>query len=702
MTEKLVFEPKARLLLQLGDQLIRSESIALLELIKNSYDAFASHVRVSMKRLDDPGRGEITIEDDGVGMDSSIIKNVWMQPGSDYKLKIVNQIKNPAPGERIPIGEKGIGRFGAHKLGYQIDLVSRAFSKKEVHLHVNWRNFEQDDFLKNIFVSMDERDTPGHFLGEKTGTRIVITDLRNPWTRGTVRELYRSVNSLNSPFETLDSFKVDISVDKPDWIAGLLSFEDIEDFALYYAEATLESSLIKSLHYDFRPWDTMTKLHARSEDFKNIRMVEQVFVEGQRRREMRDLDLNRYKIGPIRVKLLIFDRENKILSLGVTDKKGFRDYLNQNGGVRVFRNGIRVYDYGEPSNDWLNLDIMRVNQPGETISNNIVIGAVNLDRRLSSDLEEKTNREGFVENEAFFKFSSAVRFVLAKILTQRNLDKDKVRTFYGATAISEPVIGNLRLLQEKVETRVTDVPLRDELVGIISEVEKDYKFITDIYTRSSTAGLSLGIVIHEVGKIIDELVVAVEELHSDAHVIALVKTLHKTVSDYAAVIKQSPKAKQDLVELVDQSLSNIQFRLKAHQIEVIRNYRNRASGECMVKCTRSLVIGTIINIVDNSIWWENYANVPKKKLLIDITDDRPGYTSILIADNGPGFSIPTEDAVKPFVSDKPDGMGLGLHLADEVMKGNKGALVFPEEDDFDIPNEFRKGARILLAFRKLA
>ena len=78
MSVRSPFKPKARLLLQLGDQLIRSESIALLELIKNSYDAHASTVRVSMENIDQPAKGKIVIEDDGSGMNVDIIKNVWM------------------------------------------------------------------------------------------------------------------------------------------------------------------------------------------------------------------------------------------------------------------------------------------------------------------------------------------------------------------------------------------------------------------------------------------------------------------------------------------------------------------------------------------------------------------------------------------------------------------------------------------------
>ncbi len=698
MTIRLPFQPKARLLLQLGDQLIRSESIALLELIKNSYDADASKVRISMKNVDVLQEGRIIIEDDGTGMDAELIKNVWMQPGSDYKYKIVQLLKDRPQSGRIPIGEKGIGRFGAHKLGYKIQLVSKMSDEKEVSINIDWKKFEKDDFLNKIKISIIEREAPRHFTNGKTGTRIVIMKLRNTWTRGNIRELYRAVNSLSSPFDSLDSFKVYFDIDNQEWLSGLLSFKDIKKYALYYGDAIIKNNEIEWLKYEFRPWDTMKKLSRRNLKETNISMVERI-TDDKGKRTWVDLDLRDFKIGEIRFKLLIFDRDNKILSLGVTDKKGFKDYLDKNGGVRVFRNGIRVYDYGEPSNDWLNLDIMRVNQPGETISNNLVIGAVYLDRIASGELEEKTNREGFVENEAYLKFASAVRFTLGQILDQRNLDKLKVREYYSPRLPKEPVIGNIRILRNKITKKISDRKFQDELLKTIENIEKDYRLISDIYIMSSSAGLSLGIVIHEVEKIIDELIKAVEEIPSQKHIVDLVRILHRTVSDYASIIKQSSKSKENLVEVIDQALSNIQYRLKAHKIDIIRKYKEH-NIDSVVRCNFNLVISTIINIIDNSIWWLHYDKVKTKKIFIDITEDHPGYLSILIADNGPGFTIPPEEAVKPFITHKPGGMGLGLHLAYEVMNGLNGELVFPEVNDFDIPNEFRHGAILLLAFKK--
>lgn len=701
MSKSINFKPQARLLLQLGDQLIRNESVALLEIIKNSYDACAKKVVLSMNNLEGKSGGQIIIEDDGIGMSLKTIENVWMRPGTDYKL---NQIKNKISCkhndiERLPIGEKGIGRFGVHKLGNEIELTSKTENNKEVYFKINWKDFEKDDLLENIKVKLFERNEPKVFTKGKTGTSIIIQDLKTTWTRGEIREIYRSVNSLSSPFDALDSFKVRFKTDKPDWLKGLLNFKDIEKHALYYSEGEISGKEILNFKYKFQPWATMTKLSGRKIKKSSIRMVEKINDPKTKKREWVDLDLNQHKIGKIKFKLLIFDRDSKVLSVGISDKKGFKDYLNRNGGVRVFRNGVRVYDYGEPGNDWLNLDIGRVNQPGQTISNNIVIGAIYIDRKSSTDLIEKTNREGFIENEAYKKFLSAVRFAIGKVVSKRNVDKDKVRKFYSPTSPSEPVTGNLNLLKEKISVRVNDEETRTELLKVIKDVEKDYESITQIYYRSSSAGLSLSIVIHEIEKIIDELTKRVEEISTDDRLKSLVKILHRTVGDYADVIKQSKKSSENIKQIIDQAVSNIQWRLKSHEVTIVTKYKSY-KGSPTVRCSSNLVLSTLINLIDNSIWWMNYSERKEKNIYITLTDQLPGHLSIILADNGPGFTISSDDAIKPFISDKPGGMGLGLHLASEIMNSQKGKLIFPEKYEYDLPDQFKSGAIIQLAFKK--
>jgi len=701
MSEQLSFQPKARLLLQLGDQLIRNESIALLELIKNSYDAFASKVTITMSKVNSSNEGEIIIEDDGIGMNKAIIKNVWMQPGSDYKYKIINSIKKRTKGNRIPIGEKGIGRFGVHKLGNDIELTSKTENDPEISLKINWRDFEKDTTLEKIKVSLEENSIPQYFTKGKSGTIIKIRNLKKAWDRNSVRELYRSVTSLNSPFTTLDSFSVIFKLDNQDWLKGLIKFTDIEEYCLYKIDGTINKDRITKLKYEFSPWPQMKKISGREEILKDVKMVKEVKDDISKKKKQVTIDLSKYKIGPISIRLLIFDRDPKILNYGVSDKEGFKKYLNSNGGVRVYRDGIRIYNYGENDNDWLKLDIRRVNQPGETISNNLLIGAVQLDRLKSTDLEEKTNREGFKEDEVYEAFYDAVNFFMGKVLSLRNIDKEKLRRLLGSTSVAEPVVGRLKFLKDKIEATVPKGPSKDEIFKTIKGIESDYKTIVDVYTRSSSAGLSLSIVIHEVEKIIDELVKASDELHTNKYLKDLIKTLDKTVNDYASVVRKSSKTKEDLILLLDRGISNVQFRIRAHNVTLIAEYKKRLNIDTTATCVANLFISSIMNLVDNAIWWMTYANRKNKKIYFDILENyEQGYVSVIIADNGPGFSIATEDAIKPFISDKPEGMGLGLHLVEVMLLGLKGKLIFPQEYDIEMPEEFQKGAKIILAFKK--
>lgn len=701
--QEIKFSPKARIILQLGDQLIRSENIAILELIKNSYDACAQKVIIRMKNIEDCNAGLIEILDDGFGMDYNIIKDVWLTPGTTYKKNQIDSEDFISHCDRVPLGEKGIGRFGAHKLGENIELISKKDGCKEAHLKINWRDFDNDDMLDKVPINLSERE-PEEFQNGRTGTKIIIRILRNKWTRSGIRSLYRAINSFNSPFETNNSFRVLFKIDQPHWLDKLLSFKDIKDSVLFTAEATISENMITELNYKFTPWPSLKGLKGRKYNVTNIGMRQKEFDEKKQKIVMKDIDLSIYQIGKIKLKLLIFDLDTNILSLGgIEDKRGFKTYLKNNGGIRVYRDSVRVYDYGEPGNDWLNLDLERVNLPSARISNNIVIGAISLNRLKSKDLVEKTNREGFIENDAFRTFHNAIRFTLVQIVAQRNIDKEKIRNHYSRSTKKVPVIDNLTILRDKIESELPENRIKKDILGMISEIEQDYKTIIEIYIRSASAGLSLSIVIHEIEKIIQEMLYIVEENKASDKDSERIKslTLHmgKLVDGYSGLIRRRSRRNTDLNLVVKQALWNVDFRLKAHKVEVLKAWDTEKTFSTKVKCSESLVIGTIINIIDNSIWWLSYGKVQHKKLWIETTDELPEYCTIIIADNGPGFTLPTEDIVKPFISNKESGIGIGLHIAYEIMNSHGGELLFPDSDQFTIPDEFISGAIVALAFK---
>lgn len=699
MTEKLYFKPKARLMSQLGEQLIKNESIALLELVKNAYDADAKEVYIEMNNIDNSSNGVIIIEDDGDGMDLETVKNVWMEIGTDSKKKKLDsliEINERSRLGRLPMGEKGIGRFGVHKLGNRIELITKMEETKEIVVRIDWRIFDSFDYLNEVPITIEER-TPEYFKGKSTGTKITISDLKAEWNRGKLREVYRSINSLNSPFKSTDSFRINFKTTLNDWLDGLISYEEIKEYALFEAQIKIVGNQIEKYIYEFKPWEFMTKLDARINVRENIPMINEVGIGSKK--EIVPIDLSKYNIGIIKIRLLIFDLESSILSRGVSDKKGLKDYLKTNGGISVYRDGIRIYEYGESGNDWLRLEARRINAPGTTLSSNIVIGAVHIDREYSEGLQEKTNREGFVENEAFFEFRNAVVFAIEKIQTERIIDKEKLRKYYGPSNTSEPVLSSINEIRDKINNKIKDEKLQTELISCLNNIESDYKYINEVYIKSSTAGLSLSIVIHEIQKIIYELQYAIKDEQASVHIRSLITDLAKVTDGYAELIRNKKKIVGNLKNILSTSVFNMKYRFRAHKIEIVDNYETYKLND-KVKCAENLVLGTIMNIMDNSIWWTNYADKSSKKIFLGISDEIDGFKSIIIADNGKGFTLPTEQIVKPFISDRPGGMGLGLHLAAEVMNAHNGRLIFPEKGDIEVPEEFRKGAIVVLAFKE--
>ena len=697
MENQISFKSRARLMPQIGDQLIKNESIALLELVKNAYDADAPDVWVEMWDIDKSDKGKIIVKDNGDGMDLSIVENSWMEIGTDNKKNLLDEYimndKKSALG-RLPMGEKGIGRFGVHKLGSKITLITRMKGKKEVVVKIDWTSFEKFDYLEQVPITVIERN-PEYFTGQQKGTYIEITELKNVWTRGKLRDVYRSIMSLQSPFESIQSFNVVFETNHKEWLEGLLTVDRIKNDALFFADVSIEGNEITELKYEFKPWKVLNKLEEKQVVRTHIEMCRE--ERENKKKILKKIDLSLFDIGKVRMKLMIFDLDNTILSYGVSDKKGLKEYLKNNGGIAVYRDNIRIYEYGDSGNDWLQLESKRINAPGTTLSSKITIGAIYLNRQDSGSLIEKTNREGFVENEAFEEFRYAIVNAIEKIQTLRNIDKDLLKKYYGPSGKAEPVLSSIEDLKIVIDKNIDDIKLKNLINKSLKNIEIDYKNITDVYIRSASAGLSLSVVIHEIEKIIAELKSAIKDEESTEHVKNLVQDLSRVTDGYASVIKSKKQSLVNVSDLIDDALFNVKYRLKVHEIEVVSSYRDKDRQE-IIKCASNLVIGTIMNLVDNSIYWLEYSHIVNKKMYFDVSLDYEGFITIIVADNGYGFTLPTDQVVKPFVTDRVGGMGLGLHLADEIMKSSEGRLVFPDKGDVYLPEEFKNGAVIGLSF----
>jgi anti-sigma regulatory factor (Ser/Thr protein kinase) len=163
-------------LVLLGDQLIRDAGIAVFELVKNAYDADATEAVVTLHDIESEEDARIIVQDNGSGMDWDTVTNVWLEPGTDHRFQQrASGIRTPIY-HRLPLGEKGVGRFAAHKLGDHVLLVTRSKGKSEIIVEVDWNEFGKHRYLADAKVAVEERE-PEIFTGKKTGTRIEVRHL---------------------------------------------------------------------------------------------------------------------------------------------------------------------------------------------------------------------------------------------------------------------------------------------------------------------------------------------------------------------------------------------------------------------------------------------------------------------------------------------------------------------------------------------
>ena len=684
---KVNFSISPRILSHLGEDLIKNESIALFELIKNSYDANATSCEINFDFSNEDLKSLI-ITDNGDGMDINIIKNIWLVVGTDYKRKELDKFKKTQGQrkKRLPLGEKGIGRLSVHKLGNKITLISKSKNNNEVKLSIDWNQLNSAQKIDDFIIELTENEMPEEFINS-TGTKIIVEELKTNWDRRQLREVYRNITSLNSPFsDKSDTFNIHIKSNS-NVFDGLPDFEEIKNSALYFGHCKISSSRIIDFQYEFKPWDSLSKIEKRSVSIQDLSTEDRNI----QRKDNSPINLDTSGIGDIEFDIIIFDTDAQIFNYTNIEKTTVKDYLRENGGIRVYRDGVRIYNYGEKDNDWLGIDLKRVQRIGGNVSNNIIIGAVKINRNSSYGLIEKTNREGFIENESYFDFLESVDYALSLFVRQRNIDKHRLSTLYKKYRSVEPVLADLNELISVVEKKIKDKTSKDEILKYLYRINTQYHQVKEILIKSANAGLNLGSVIHTLDKLLSQLTGCINR-NEKQKAIEISLLLEKIVRGYSSMLKKSDIRQHSLSEITSIALDNYEFRFLDHSINVISNYKESTLNAYLAKAE---AISVLTNLLDNSIYWVSYSKNSKenRKISVFLTDQIKGYNSIIVSDNGPGFNLPLDVATEPFQTGKPHniGSGLGLHVAKEMMLAMKGKLLLiADKNEINFPTQIQE------------
>jgi len=699
---------RSHLLKLLGDELIGDDRLAIFELVKNGYDADATKVEIELGLAASQKR--IVVQDDGSGMALADITGKWLELATASKR---DHRKDRTPRfHRQSLGEKGVGRIATFKLGRYVRLTTRARGQPEFEIGIDWDDLiGQGDYLEDLNVTVIRNTSPKIFAGASSGTRIEITGLRRlDWSRGDIRKLYRFVTSLASPFKTPDSFTVKLSVPgREKELSDMLGPEDFLHQAIWKFQFRVSRQGL-DWDYEFAPphWEGVkARKKSKKSDTLQLTPDDTGRMPDGKPDERLVLHADHLSgIGPITGQIYAYYRRSEVLNASGNTTQ-LKTWLEDQTGVRVYRDGVRVFTYGEAQDDWLGLNVRRINKPGGKVATNTVVAAIHLSLDQSSELREKTNREGFDQNAAFGRLRRIVLSVFEHFEDIHAEDRSSLDNVIKGTTEEKPLrfneaISNLRVGLHKKK-------LDKEFKKDIDAIAEEFGQLRDVMVNAGTAGLNLAVIFHEIEREVDALATAVERGVDAKSIREQIDHLYQLLHGFAPLLRKNPSRLVFASEIVQGALRIRESRFKFHKVTYSAPILLKEETDFRVKGPSNLLIGSLGNLIDNALYWSRFRKERDKRsapasVLIATNSDRKTESGfIAVVDNGPGFLIPPERAIEAFNSTRRGGMGLGLFFANQVMEQCGGALSIESasdlRDEMPIPPAY-DGAAVVMRFKK--
>lgn len=654
------FTPRARLLKLIGEELISDEVVALTELVKNAHDADATCVTILFTGVTGED-GEILVRDDGHGMDLETLMSRWMQPAGSAKGR---EGRRFTPGGRRVLGEKGVGRFAADKLASHLELVSRpAGAAQEIHAVFDWNEFEHDDrMLADVRSRWEVR--PPDWL-DSNGTMLRLSRLRVPWNERLFRRLSTRLSRLVSPFGTgAKGFRIVIESDEFPNYSGEVTGGFL-DQAPYRVEAE---------------FDGLSTVKVR---VNGAQAIEQVWTGSALR------------CGPVRARLFAFDLETDAIAR-IGPRMEVRAWLREWSGISVYRDGFRIWPYGEPHDDWLRLDQRRVNNPVVRLSNNQVVGFVEISADRNPELRDQTSREGLIHNEGFADLQRFVLHAMQALEAERQVlrhpgGKQPERR-QSKPAGAQELTGIPDALERLA--RQADGDLGEELLRTADRVrsqlatrEATHRRMLDGYSDLAALGHTASLLGRSVNVGLAGLRERVTSLRTTlgrragadpvslASSVAELETMLEQVSGQLALVASAGAGAARRRRGIDVPAELCRVR------DGLWSVLEQERAELQVQAPEGVLLRTemrpetfasLVNVlVRNSLEWR-YAN--RVLRMIATVRESGDSIDILFSDSGRGVLATLEDKLfEPGVSGN-DGAGMGLTIARNIVTSHGGTI----------------------------
>ncbi|MBK6481137.1 MAG: ATP-binding protein [Saprospiraceae bacterium] len=713
----------------IGDQLITNKIVGVIEVVKNCYDADAENVQVRFFNVQNRGkdylaeseRPYIEIEDDGDGMTLDIIKNIWLRPATPHKLDKKNKKENRTEKGRIIQGEKGVGRFAIHKLGEKIEVFTKIENGDEIKLLLDFTEFNPETI--NLFNQQEYKllsevrnewlvQKPAEEIKKPKGTLIRIFNLREGWEDKDFKQLRMAANKLLPPYDPnseefniklISDFNIDIYNDGAEIPKeGTVTFQDVIEKAHFKMKGVISEQGVLSFEYE----STLTNRKAKRE-INLLNKESQIKFQYDLYSFKEHLSsIKKPACGEFRFSLYSFD-------LSATDhfalSKVDKDFVKSNF-VYVYRDGVRVYPFGEKEHDWLELSKLRAQiSAGKFPSYNDLMGFVYITQEDNAILKDATNRQGMMNIDGAYEDFRYLMLGATEIMhIESKIDKEKKKVSKNKTYSDSNMVvrKSFDTLKNKLE-KLNDLDTLKTANDFLDKLETHTDLMKErMETVEDLAGLGM----------------AVEKASHDA--LMLLAKMRGNIKDFKVKAKNKDYKNEELVKLLNELDENLNFvydemqviqplfkiQRKAIQevsiyesIEKVQKYFRRElenkisvqiikDKDVIVKTNNGLILQVLINLIDNAIYWSNKKESKKTEITFKInTKDN----SLIIADNGPGIREDVEPLIfNEFFSLKSDGRGLGLYIVKEILMRINAEISVIQEDK----KKLLPGANFLIKF----
>jgi signal transduction histidine kinase len=528
----LTFTVEGRILRELGERLVKQPEVALVELIKNAYDADAKTCQVN---YEPPER--IIVTDDGHGMTFDEFKNGWMRIGTSAKAT-EGRTRNFG---RVITGEKGIGRFAVRFLGTELNLRTIAYdtslkARTLLTATFDWPSFDQTEDLGEVKVPYMLRRAPSR---ENAGTTLTVTALRAPaLTKINLDSVRTASIAVVSPYRSLlrhaplhpvtkRGRKPKVQVD-PGFTLEISPHTAIaEDGDV--AKAILDHAVLRAVVA-----------------LANNRITLQVYGRGSRPPVLKVNDKYANSIGTMYADIRFFPQRKGTFTEMPVDGRRAKTWLKRHAGVAVFDRAFRVLPYGTPSDDWLLLaadTARRARDPRSAIAlthfpmdeptkastqlnymlrlpyPEQLVGVVQVEGQRSQDqtdgdagLVAAADREGFIDNEAFRQLRDVVRGAVEAIAAadrEMQLEEEKKERAAALRRLRSETRAAIRDIEENPNIRSADkTRIINQLLETQTLAEKHEERTREREAAleiMSLLGVVAGFMTHEFGAALAEL-----------------------------------------------------------------------------------------------------------------------------------------------------------------------------------------------------